>query len=252
MKQTNIQTIFSYGRVAGIAGNRHQGKTNNIISMIVEFRQHNKTTPIYAYGLPPNVAQYLQRYNVKVIDRISQLANIKNAIIILDEFQKLKLNDRRNKDVLVELMAMIYHPDSNNYVLFCSPTTREYNSIIGGFVEVWLLKSMFLSDAVNGSQLKTALKDYKGQYYKLGYYDIPPSNMVLLNEDHEQVLEFDYITDVDMKKDIIDILAPDTKKSEELSEELSRPKITYNEQTAQREFLNQLTKKPFIKVVGEQ
>jgi hypothetical protein len=218
-----LREIFKYGRVAGIAGNRHQGKTNNIVAMILDFRKTNKSTEIYAYGLPPDVCEYLAQYNVKTIDTLKQLSTKKNSIIILDEFQKLGLGDRRKKELLQDIMAMIYHPTSNNYILFCSPTTREYNSVIGGYIEVWLLKAMHLSDTINGSQLKETLKDYKGKYYKLGYFDIPKDKMILINDKQERVLDLPFIKDVDTKSKNVDVLA-----YEKIVKEKVRKKVQEN------------------------
>jgi len=230
MNKTPLEKIFTNKkRVAGIAGNRHQGKTNNIIRMVVEQRnkeqkqinalqeelsklkgnskkrtelknklQNFKPMRIYAYGLPSELFPLLEELNVKVVDTLKQLINKKNCLLILDEFQQLNLGDRRYKQLLQEFMAFVYH--KNVYVLFCSPTTREYTSIIGGYIEVWLLKSMYVSDCVNGSQLKKALDEYKGEYCHLGYFDIPKGEMVVLNDEKRTVLTLEYVEEADTKK----------------------------------------------------
>jgi hypothetical protein len=229
-----LEKIFKYGRVAGIAGNRHTGKTNNIISLIVDFRKHNKTTKICAFGLPSTLEPLLAELNVDIVETLQQLATKKEYIIILDEFQKLKIGDRRNKEALQELMAMIYHPEQNNLILFCSPTTREYNSVIGGYIEVWLLKSMFITDTINGSQLKEALKNYKGKYYKLGYYDIPKNIIVILNNECQKEIKLDYIEEADNKKGIKSLLSYDNNNCQSNCQDKSQRK-----------------RREFIRVVGD-
>jgi hypothetical protein len=199
-----FKEVFGRFRVAGIAGNRHTGKTNNIFYIVSEFRKTNKKTPIYSYGLPKSTYALQRKLNIKPIDSLKQLANKSNCIIILDEFQQLNINDRRNKDIIKELMAFVYH--KNSYVLFCSPTTREYNAIIGGYIERWLLKSMSLSDCINGSQLKQALLNYKGSYKHLDYFDIPLNELVVLNDDCEQIINCKYYKDADTKKANVNIL----------------------------------------------
>jgi hypothetical protein len=221
----SLKQIFKHKRVAAIAGNRHQGKTNNILRIVFDHRIGERAklktwlklslkargkTPkpkplkIYAYGLPCDEATATLMCDLDIIriSSVEQIANKKDCLLILDEFQTLKLNDRRNKDLLIKLMAKIYHPEQNNYILFCSPTTREYNSVIGGYIEVWLLKSMHISDTINGSQLKNALLKYKGHYAQMDYFDIPKDKIILLNDDCEQVITCPYLEQADNKKDI--------------------------------------------------
>lgn len=229
MNKTPFSVIFHKARVCAIAGNRNQGKTNNIMRMVVAEREHEQTQinalqdkikklkpntkarrelvtklrnfkpkPIYAYGLPDDLSELLKKLNVKVVESLKQLANKKDCILILDEFQTLRLQESRYKEILNDFMGFIYH--KNAYVLFCSPTTREYTSVIGGYIEKWLLKSMYISDCINGSQLKKALQEYKGNYARMGYFDIPKGEMVVLNDHERTILKLDYLEEADTKK----------------------------------------------------
>ena len=208
----SLKQIFKHKRVVAIAGNRHQGKTNNILRLIYDYRQDEKRQKkplkkrlkIYAYGLPCDEAieNLMIKLDIIRISSLEQIANKKDCLLVLDEFQILKLNDRRNKDLLVKLMAKIYHPEQNNYILFCSPTTREYNTVISGYIEAWLLKSMSLSDCINGSQLKNALLKYKGHYNQMDYYDIPKYKLLFLNDDCDIVFDCPYLAEADNKSKI--------------------------------------------------
>jgi hypothetical protein len=194
-----LKEVFVDCRVVGICGNRNTGKTNNIFFLLNQLRKEkkHKHTKIYAFGLPPSTHAYCKKLNIKLIDGLNQLQGIKDAIIILDEFQLLGLNDRRNKELLQSFMGFVYH--NNNYVLFCSPTTREYNSIIGGYIEKWLLKAMSISDVVNGSQLKQALINYKGHYKQLDYFNVPVDEFVVLNNIEQHIIKCDYVKVIDTK-----------------------------------------------------
>ena len=124
----------------------------------------------------------------------------KDCILILDEFQKLKLNDRRNKDQLREFVDFVYH--KNVYVILSSPDIREFNSVIGGFIEKWLLKSVNIDQCINGSQLKKVIDQYKGKCRLLGNIETAKNELLLINDNQEQIIKCDYEKDADHKKDL--------------------------------------------------
>jgi hypothetical protein len=184
-------------RIVALAANKNTGKTNNLLYLINEYRKENTTTPIYVYGFPSATRSWLHKLNVHWIDNLEQLSNKQNCILIIDEFQKLKLNDRRNKDLLREFVNFVYH--KNVYVILSTPDIREYNTIIGGAIERWLLKSIKLSDCVNGSQLKEIIHNYKGEHKFFNNIELPPQNMIVINDNEEVVLTCKYILQVDTK-----------------------------------------------------
>jgi hypothetical protein len=194
---TKLHEVFKGIRIAGLVGNKNTGKTNNICQMIVEYRETEKKVPIYVYGLPEKTLKALEPYNVKEISSLDQLVEKKRCIVVLDEFQKLKLNDRRNKDELNELVDFIYH--NNVYLLLSSPNIREFNSVIGGVIERWLLKSVSINQCINGSQLKKVITDYKGRHKLLGSISLSKSDLLLINNDYEQLLHCPYFKEADSK-----------------------------------------------------
>lgn len=196
-KDCLLAQAFANKRVIAMAGERNSGKTNNLVRMLQQFREMNTKTPILTYGLPWAVQKYLNSYGCKEISSLSQLIKKKDCIIILDEFQRLKLNDRRYKDALDEFMDYVYH--NNVYSLLSSPNIREFNSIIGGVIERWLLKDVKLSSCVNGSQLKKAIDSYKGRYKELGSISIPKNEILVVNDDRELVLHCEYVPEADTK-----------------------------------------------------
>jgi len=140
MDEVLIKNLFKDCRIVSLAGLKNTGKTNNLVYLIKELRETNKDIPIYVFGMPIQVMNYLTRFNIKEISSLKHLIRKKNCLLIIDEFQKLKLNDRRYKDDLDDFIDFVYH--NNVYVLFSSPNIREFNSIIGGITEKWLLKSV--------------------------------------------------------------------------------------------------------------
>ena len=197
-KEYAFKRIFDDTHIVGLVGIKNCGKTNNLIAMIKEFRETKNQTPIYIYGFKPIITDYLKRYGCTEISEIKHLIGKQNCILICDEYQRLKLNDRRYTDERDEFKNYVYH--NNVYVILSSPDVREFNSIIGGVIEKWLVKTLSLSDCVNGSQLKKAVDDYKGNYKHLGSIELPKDQILILNSLFEQRITCEYIEEADSKK----------------------------------------------------
>lgn len=197
---SELKKIYEDCRIVGLAGDKHSGKTNNLVRLIMDYREEHKETPIYAYGMPIEVMKFLKRYGVREISTLKQMINKKDCILICDEFQKLKLNDRRYKDQLADFVDFIYH--RNVYVILSSPNIREFNSVIGGIIERWLLKSVRIDSCVNGSQLKAVIDEYKGKYKSLGCIFVPKDEILIINDDEEQIIKCGYVKEADTKRKI--------------------------------------------------
>jgi len=194
---SKLGVIFKNARIVGLAGNKHTGKSNNLCQLIKEYHSIQKSIPVYVYGMPKIVMKELGTMGVYEISSLNQLVGKKDCILILDEFQKLKLNDRRHKDELNEFVDFVYH--NNVYVILSSPNIREFNSIIGGVIEKWLLKSIRIDQAINGSQLKKVVEAYKGRYKSLGSIHTEKNEILLINDDYETVLTINYYPECDSK-----------------------------------------------------
>ena len=196
-----LKEAFGKKRIVALAGIKNSGKTNNLVYMIKQYRKHDKITPIFAYGLEYGVMQYLKKkLGVKEISQLSHLINKKGCILILDEFQRLKLNDRRYKDDLNEFIDFVYH--NNVYVLLSSPNIREFNSVIGGVIERWLLKEVRIDQCVNGSQLKKAIDNYQGRYKILGSIAIDRGKVLVIDDEEDIIIRCPYVPEADNKKNL--------------------------------------------------
>jgi len=217
-----MQILFGNKRIVLLAGDKDCGKTNNLISLILDFRKENTHTPIYLYGINESVFQFLNSKigGIYKITSLKQMVGKSGALFIIDEFQKLKLNDRRSKEVLDGVCDMIYHKDNNNRILLCSPNLREINSIIGSRIERWACKSITYDALIHGSQLQEAVKDYKGSLKQMGNIVIPKNRILILGEKIDTQLVVPYIKEADDKQDIIDIFTS-TKELSEIKRKMS-------------------------------
>lgn len=194
-----LHNIFHDCRIVGLAGEKSSGKTNNLVFLIKDYREHNKDVPIYFYGIPESVKPYLFNLGCKEISSVDHLVGKKDCILIIDEMQKLHMNDRRNTDNVAAFIDFVYH--NNVYVIFSSPNIREFNSVIGGFIEKWLLKTVLLSHCVNGSQLKRAIENYKGSKKEMVNIVMSKSEILVINEHEEVLINCEYVQEADNKLD---------------------------------------------------
>tara|TARA_Y100000310_G_scaffold341019_1_gene438815 strand:+ start:12370 stop:12975 length:606 start_codon:yes stop_codon:yes gene_type:complete len=192
-----LKTIFGKDRIVGLAGEKQSGKTNNLISLIVDFRKKNKDVPIYVYGMPNMVMDFLKKLNVKEISSLKHLIKKRDCLLIIDEFQRLNLNDRRCKEQLNMFVDFVYH--NNVYTILSSPNIREFNHNIGAVIERWLIKTVRQDMCVNGSQLKKVIAEYSGRYKELDSINIPVNKLLLINEEEEIILDCEYIKEADSK-----------------------------------------------------
>ncbi len=200
---SKLKQIFKDVRIVALAGDKNTGKTNNLVSLIVDYRKKKPEIPIYVYGMPSAIIKYLSRYGVEEISSLSHMVHKKDCILIIDEFQRLKLNDRRYKEELNEFVDFVYH--DNVYVILSSPGIREFNTVIGGIFEKWLIKSVRIDKCINGSQLKKVIEDYKGKYKSLGSISVPVNELLLINDNKEVIIKCRYIKEADTKTDNVDL-----------------------------------------------
>lgn len=191
--------VFGESRIVGLAGEKNSGKTNNLMALLKEFRETNKKTPIYVYGLNDVTLEWVKKLgNVFEISSLDQLSSKENCLIIIDEMQRLKLNDRRYKEELDSFVDFIYH--KNNWVIFSSPNIREFNSVIGSKIERWALKTIRFNNLVNGSHLKDAVYAYNGRYKAISDIQIPKDKLLIINQDCEKDMTLEYIKEIDKKE----------------------------------------------------
>lgn len=199
-----LATVFKGSRITAIAGNKHTGKTNNICYMIKEYRTYKPEVEIYVYGLQQSTMEELASYGVREISSLDHLIGKKNCILFIDEFQRLKLNDRRQRDTLNEFVDFVYH--NGVYVILSSPNLREFNTIIGGVIEKWLLKTCRVDQCVQGSQLKRVIENYNGRHKSLGNISVKPNEVLVINDHEEIKLDVPYFKEADSKLNNVDEL----------------------------------------------
>lgn len=210
-----IKKIFEIGRIIGLASSKNTGKTNNLVYLVKEFREKNKETPIYIFGFEDKAIKLLTKLpNVSEISSLDHISDKENCIFIIDEFQKLKLNDRRYKELTDSFVDFIYH--KNNYAILSSPNISEFNSVIGRIFEGWLIKTLRYDSLVNGSHLKKIVDKYKGRFKSINDIIVPKDVLILVNNEKEEIIKCDYIKEADDKLNQMNLFKLSEKKSKKI------------------------------------
>ena len=123
-------------------------------------------------------------------------------MFVLDEAQKLHLHDRRQRDIIDNITAMIYHEELDNYLLISSPQLRTFNRQVCSMVETWLIKTVKANSCVNGSQLKNIIEEYKGDYKGYKSVIMKPNNLLVWHKSENVVLDCAKVEEIDTKKNI--------------------------------------------------
>ena len=194
-----IIKLFEHYRVFGCVGVTNSGKTNNLVFLVSELKKFNPDLSIVVYGFNKEVTDYLVGLGCRNVDSLKQLSLVRDSVIFVDEFQKLKISDRRYKSLSDEFFDFIYH--NNNWVILSSPNLSEFNKMVCRRVKVWFVKNLSIDDLVNGSSLKSALNDYMGVYKSLGRFNISKSSFLVLCDEQNFLFDCDYVKMVDSKKD---------------------------------------------------
>jgi len=189
-----FKQIFKDCRIVGLVGIKNSGKTNNLIYLLKDV----KDIKVYFYGMDLVTTNYLLSLGFHEISSLNHLVDKKDCLLIIDEFQKLKLNDRRYKDTLNKVVDFVYH--NNIFLILSSPNIREFNTIIGGVIEKWLLKTIYIDQCINGSQLKKVIEDYKGRYKQIDNIIMDKDKILIINNDKEEIIHCDYVKQCDTKR----------------------------------------------------
>jgi len=210
-----LKKVFEKNRIVGVIGNPNSGKSNNIIALVESFLKVNSTANVIIYGFNQQSTAYLKKLGCKTADSLTQLSLARNSLIVLDEFQKLHLSDKRYRELSQEFFDFIFH--NNNWLMLSSPNLAEFNKLVCRRVDAWLIKELYTKDLVNGSKVKTVCEDYKGFAKSLGRFNIEKNEVLLLSDVTSEILTLPYIKDVDGKlnnPNIFDVVEKSAEKSQ--------------------------------------
>lgn len=161
------------GRVFGIVGSKHSGKTTTLFNMIEDAMQYKTDIHCYFYH-----TEYKQKFDsVNFVNSLNELEQIKDSFIFIDEFSELfMLHDRHATEMIKTIIAQIEH--NNNYLVLCG-LPNYFNKMVSSAVgDNWLLKSLNYDELVNGSGLKNYVKTLSGDFVGGTRLNIPVDKLL--------------------------------------------------------------------------
>ena len=161
------------GRVFGIVGEKHSGKTTALLQLIKESKKFKTTTYCYFYH-----QEYKDSVKgVEFINTLNDLEQIRDGFIFIDEFSELfKLNDRHSTEMVKLVVSQIEH--NNNILVLCG-LPQYFNKLISSFVgENWLLKGLNYDELINGSGLSKSIKMLSGDFVGGTRLNIPTNKLL--------------------------------------------------------------------------
>jgi hypothetical protein len=145
-----LKNLFNKPCIVGVIGMPNSAKSNTLYFIIEELKKIGKFN-LYTFGLRSEVEG-------NKINSVKELEQIKNSLIILDEFNTLfDLDNRKHKKQIEQTLRLIFH--NNNILILCS-VPEAFKKFICGKVDIFIFKKLYYDDLINGSKAKKIIMDY--------------------------------------------------------------------------------------------
>ncbi len=190
-----VRELCNKPKVIGIVGDRNEGKTMLLGSIIKELIDMG--TKVSSFGLRFKIDGVNELYS------IGEIENMANEVICLDEFYELfELEDRKKARQVERIIRLINH--RNNILILCG-TPDNFKKFISNQIDTILYKTSTIGSFINGSSIKYNCLNYKG--YELGISKLVLNKDEFLLYDRTYMkMKFDYTTEFDTKKDNVKIV----------------------------------------------
>jgi len=192
-----ITELFDKPKIIAIVGDVNNGKSNLLYYTLTELNKKGDFN-LYTYGLR------LLFPNAKQIFSVSELEQIKDSIIIVDELSSLfDLDNRKIKKQVENSLRLINH---NNNILVVCGTPENFKKFISAKVDVIIYKKTTFADCVNGSRVKDLVMNYKGNQRGSEMLNLSVGEAVLFDGKHYSLMDIPYMKQYDSKKENKEII----------------------------------------------
>ncbi len=186
-----IIKYFNKPCIISIVGNVNSGKSNLIYYIITELKKQYKFN-LVTFGLKFKIE------DVKIINSLEQLEDIRESLIILDEFETLfDLEDRKKRRQIEKTLRLINH--HNNILILCG-LPNNFKKFLSSKIKICFYKKSSLSDFINGSNLKSILVSYEGQGMGARLLNLKKDEVMVFDKNYE-IYKIPYLENFDSKKD---------------------------------------------------
>jgi len=186
-----LKNLFNKPCIIGLIGIPNSAKSNTAYFIINELKKIGKFN-LYHFGLRAEVD------GIK-INSVKELEQIKNSVVILDEFNNLfDLDNRKHKKRIENTFRLIFH---NNNILMLIGTPENFKKFICGKIDFWIFKKTYYDDLINGSKAKKIIMDFHDIENIKGSEVLNLElNQALIYNGNYNLVEIPYLKKFDTKK----------------------------------------------------
>jgi len=196
MKKSIISHVVGKPKLIGIVANVNEGKSNLIYHLIDDTIKNYKTK-VFAYGLRCSVK------GVTSIHSVEELEEIKNSLIIIDEFMSLfDLDNRKQKKMIENTFRLINH--NNNILILCG-LGENYKKFIANKLDAVIFKKVSYGDFINGSHIKNICHNYCGDEKGSKVLSLDKGEALIFDGKSYHKHEIPYLKKYDSKQKNIEI-----------------------------------------------
>ena len=182
--------LFTKPRKIGLIGDANVGKSNFLYHLISKVREKYDFN-LFTFGLKNKLK------DAKEIFSLQELEQIRDSIIVLDEFFSLfNLEDRKKRRAIERTFRLIYH---NNNVLILSGLPDNFKKFVSSVLDVFIFQKCTLSSFINGSRAKVICTNYSGDELGSSVLNLKIGEAILYDK-HYTKLVIPYMEEFDSKK----------------------------------------------------
>ncbi len=194
-----LDTLFNKPKLIGVVADVNQGKSMLLYHILEELSLSSKFK-LYTYGLRLKIKGSRQIFSV------SELEQLRDSIIIIDELSSLfDLDNRKIKKQIENTLRLINH--NNNILVLCG-TPENFKKFLSAKLDLMFYKKTTIADFINGSRIKNVLTNYKGNERGAEMLNLKINEALFFDGNHYEVFNVPYLEQYDSKRDNKTILTP--------------------------------------------
>lgn len=200
--EINFKALFDKPKIISLIANCNEGKSNMLYYML--FKLMELGASLFAYGLKKEIK------GIKAVYSLPEIEQIKDSILIIDEFYSLMdIENRKEKRNIEAVLRLINH--NNNIILLCG-MPENMKKFISAKVNVFIFKKSSVSDFINGSRAKNILLAYRGKEMGSTILELPINEAIIYDGREYNKVIVPYIKETDTKIDNKPIIPKRTEK----------------------------------------
>ena len=186
-----IFKLFKKPKIIGLVSDANKGKSNLIYWVLTELNKRYYCKR-YAYGLRSGIE------GVVPVCSIAEIEQLRNSLIIIDEFSSLfDVDNRKARRLIEKTLRLVFH---NNNIVLLSGLGENFKKFISAKLSAIIYKKTTIADLINGSSIKNILLEYQGLERGSSILDLADSEAIVFDGLHYNKIDIPYLPEFDTKR----------------------------------------------------